>query len=110
MASESSASLLTSSMGMSGVRGGGGLEQQTGEIFSASDEGSGEATGGGTRVASGVEGAEETVPRDQTSILGVWNSGEYLGEAGTSGRSGEPTAEIGGLQHSAQWHKQFCIS
>ena len=75
----------------------GGLEQQAGGIFSASDGGSGKAIGGGTRMASGVEGAEETVPRDRTSILGVWNSGEYSGEAGTSGRSGEPTAEMGGL-------------
>ena len=109
MASESSASLMTSSMGTSRAQGGGGLEQQAGGIFSASDGGS-EVTGGGTGIASGVEGAEETLPRDQTSILGVWNSGEYLGEAGTSGRSGEPTAEIGGLRCSAQWHKQFCMS
>ena len=84
-------------MGISGVRGGGGLEQQAGGIFSASDGGRGEATGGGTGMGSGVIGAKDTIPRDQTSILGVWNSGEYLGEAGTSGRSGEPTAEIGGL-------------
>ena len=73
------------------------MEQQAGGIFSASDEGRGEATGGGTGIASGVEGAKETVPRDGTSILGVWNSREYSGEVGTSGRSGEPTAEIGGL-------------
>ena len=89
-------------MGTSGARGGEGLEQQAGGIFSASDGGSGEAAGGGTGIASGVDGAEETAPRDQTSILGVWNSGEYSGEAGTSGRSGEPTTEIGGLRCSAQ--------
>ena len=85
------------------------MEQQVGGIFSASEGGSGEPTGGGIRRASGVDGAEETVPRDQNSILGVWNSGEYSGEAGTSGRSGEPTAEIGGLRHSAQWHKWFSL-
>ena len=79
-------------MGTSGARGGRGLEQQVGGIFSASDDGRGEATGGGTGIASGVEGAEETEPRDRTSILGVWNSGEYSGEAGTAGRAGEPTA------------------
>ena len=65
-------------------------------MFSLSDGGSGEATGGGTGIGSGVTGAEDMSPRDQTSILGVWNSGEYLGEAGTSGRSGEPMAEMGG--------------
>ena len=84
-------------MGTSGAQGGRGLEQQAGGIFSASDDGKGEATGGGTGIASGVEGAEETEPRDRTSILGVWTSGEYSGEAGTAGRVGEPTAEIGGL-------------
>ena len=78
-------------------------------MFSVSDEGSGEMTGGGTRIGSGVAGAEETLPRDQTSILGVWNSGEYLGEAGTSGRSGEPMAKMGGLQQLAQWHNWSCI-
>ena len=78
------------------------MEQQAGGIFSASDGGRGEATGGETGMASGVEGANDTVPRDQTSILGVWNSGEYSGEAGTLGRSGEPAAEMGRLQHSAQ--------
>ena len=83
IASESSASLMTSSMGTSGAQGGRGLEQQAGGIFSASDEGRGEATGGGIGIGSGVEGAEETVPREWTSILGVWNSGEYSGEAGT---------------------------
>ena len=62
------------------------LKQQAGGIFSASDGGSGEATGAGTGIGSRVAGAKETVPRDQTSILGVWNSGEYLGEVGTSGR------------------------
>ena len=46
------------------------MEQQAGGIFSASEGGSGEARGGGTRMASGVVGAEETVPRDQISILG----------------------------------------
>ena len=51
-------------MGTSGARGGGGLEQQVGGIFSASDDGRGEATGGGTKIGSGVEGAEETEPRD----------------------------------------------
>ena len=85
-------------MGTSGARGGRGLEQQAGRIFSTSDDGRGEATGGGIGVGSGVEGAEETEPRDQTSILGVWNSGEYSGEAGTTGRLGEPTAEMGGLR------------
>ena len=89
-------------MGMSGARGGEGLEQQAGGIYSASEEGRGEATGGGTGIGSGVDGAEETEPRDRTSILGVWNSGEYSGEAGTAGRAGEPTAEIGGMQQSAQ--------
>ena len=89
-------------MGTSGARGGEELEQQAGGIFSASEEGRGEATGGGTGIGSGVEGAEETEPRDQTSILGVWNSREYSGEAGTAGRAGEPTAEIGGMQRSAQ--------
>ena len=84
-------------MGTSGAQGGGGLEQQVGGMFLASEGGSGEPTGGGIGRASGVKGAEETVPRDQTSILKVWNSGEYSGEVGTSGRSGEPTAEIGGL-------------
>ena len=74
-------------MGTSGARGGGGLEQQAGGMFSASDGGRGEATGGGTGIASGVEGAEETELRDRTSILGVWNSGEYSGEAGTAGRA-----------------------
>ena len=88
---------MTSSMGMSRTRGEGGLEQQGGGMFSLSDGGSGEVTGGGTRIGSGVAGAKDTVPRDRTSILGVWNSGEYLGEARTSGRSGEPTAEIGGI-------------
>ena len=101
---------MTSSMGTSGAQGGGGLEQQAGGIFSASDGGSGEAAAGGTRIGSGVVGAEDTIPRDQTSILGVWNSGEYLGEAGTPGRLGEPTAEIGGLRRLAQWHKQSCMS
>ena len=62
---------MTSSMGTSRVRGGGGLEQQAGGISSASDGGSGEAAGGGTGIGSGVAGAEDTVPRDQTSILGV---------------------------------------
>ena len=33
-------------------------------MFSASDEGSGEATGGGSRIGSGVVGAKDTVPRD----------------------------------------------
>ena len=94
-------------MGTSGARGGGGLEQQAGGIFSASDGGRGEATGGGTGIGSGVIGAKETVLRERTSILGVWNSGEYSGEAGTLGKSGEPTAEIGGLRRSAQWHKRF---
>ena len=70
---------MTSSMGTSGARGGGGLEQQAGGIFSTSDGGRGEATGGGTGIGLGVEGAEETVLREQTSILGVWNSGEYSG-------------------------------
>ena len=84
-------------MGTSGARGGGGLEQQAGGIFSASDEGRGEAMGGGTGMGSGVDEAEETVPRDWTSILGVWNFGEYLGEAGTAKRAREATAEIGGL-------------
>ena len=84
-------------MGTSGARGGRGLEQQAGGTFSASDDGRGEATGGGTGIGSGVEGAEETEPRDQTSILGVWNSGGYSGEVGTAGRAGEPTAKIGGL-------------
>ena len=64
IASESSASLMTSSMGTSGARGGRGLEQQAGGMFSASDDGREEATGGGIRIASGVEGAEETEPRD----------------------------------------------
>ena len=96
-------------MSTSGTRGGGGLEQQVGGIFSASEEGRGEATGGGMGIGSGVEGAEETVPRERTSILGVWNSGEYSGEAGTAGRSGEPTAEIGGLQQSEQWHNRSCM-
>ena len=85
-------------MGTSGARGGAGLEQQAGGIFSASDEGRGEATGGGIGIGSGVDGAEETVPRERTSILGVWNSREYSGEAGIAGKAGEPTAEIGGLQ------------
>ena len=58
-------------MGTSGVQGGGGLEQQAGGMFSASDGGSGEAAGGGTGIGSGVVGAEDTVPRDRTSILGV---------------------------------------
>ena len=62
---------MTSSMGTSRVRGGGGLEQQVGRIFSASEGGSGEPTGGGIGRASGVDGAKETVLRDQTSILGV---------------------------------------
>ena len=62
---------MTSSVGTSGARGGRGLEQQAGGIFSASDEGRGEATGGGIGIASGIEGAEETVPSDQTSMLGV---------------------------------------
>ena len=78
-------------------------------MFSASDGGSGEVTGGGTGIGSGVAGAEDTVPRDQTFILGVWTSGEYLGEPGTSGRSGEPTTEMGELRRSAQWHNQSCI-
>ena len=78
------------------------MEQQAGGIFSASDEGRGEATGGGIGIGSGVKGAEETVPREWTSMLGVWNYGEYLGEAGTAGKAGEPTAEIGGLRRSAQ--------
>ena len=82
-------------MGMSRARGG-GLELHGGGIFLLSDGGSGEAAGGGTGIGSGVAGAEDTNPRDRTSILGVWNSREYLGEAGTSGRSGEPTAEING--------------
>ena len=74
-----------------------------GGMFSASDDGRGEATGGGTIIGSGVEGAEETEPRDLTSILGVWNSGEYSGEVGIAGRAGEPTVEIGGCQgHSTQ--------
>ena len=85
-------------MGTSGARRGRGLEQQAGGIFSASDDGRGEATGGGTGTASGVDGAEEMEPRDRTSILGVWNSGEYSGEPGTAGKAGEPTAEIGGLR------------
>ena len=96
-------------MGMSGAQGGGGLEQQVGGIFSASEEGRGEVTGGGTGIDSGVKGAEETEPRDRTSILGVWNSGEYSGEVGIAGRAGEPTAEIGGLRRSAQWHNQSCM-
>ena len=100
---------MTSSMGTSGAQGGSGLEQQAGGMFSASDEGRGEVTGGGTGIGSGVEGAKETEPRDQTSILGVWNSREYSGEAGTAGRAGEPTAEIGGLRQSAQWHNQSCM-
>ena len=65
-------------------------------MFSLSEGGRGEAIGGGTGIGSRVVGAEDTVPRDQISILGVWNSGEYFGEAGTSGRAGEPTAEMGG--------------
>ena len=85
-------------MGTSGARGGRGLEQQAGGIFSASDDRRGEVTGGGTGVGSGVDGAEETEPIDRTSILGVWNSGEYSGEAGAAGKLGEPTAEIGGLR------------
>ena len=85
------------------------MEQQAGGTFSASDDGRGEATGGRTRIGSGVEGAKETEPRDRTSILGVWNSGEYSGEAGTAGRAGELTAEIGGLRRSAQWHNQSCM-
>ena len=96
-------------MGTRGARGGRGLEQQAGGIFSASDDGKGKATGGGTGTGSGVEGAEETVPRDLTSILGLWNSGEYSGEAGTAGRAGELTAEMGGLRRSAQWHNQSCM-
>ena len=84
-------------MGTSGAQGGGGLEQQAGGMFSASDGRRGAVAGGGTRIGSGVVGAKETIPRDQTFILGVWNSGEYSGEAGTSGRSGEPTTEIGGM-------------
>ena len=93
---------MSSSMGTSGAQGGRGLEQQEGGMFSLLDGGSGEVMGGGTRIGSGVVGAEDTNPRDRTSILGVWNSGEYSGEAGTSGRSGEPTAEIGGPQQLAQ--------
>ena len=89
---------MTSSMGTSGAQGGGGLEQQARGIFSASEEGRGEATGGGIGIGSGVEGAEEMVLRERTSMLGVWNSGEYSGEAGTAGRAREPTAEIGGLR------------
>ena len=65
------------------------MEQQAGGIFSTSDGGRGEATGGGIGMGSRLEGTEETVPRDQTSILGVWNSREYLGEVGTAGRDGE---------------------
>ena len=84
-------------MGTSRAQGGGGLEQQAGGMFSASDGGRGEAIGGGTGIGSRVTGAEDTIPRDQTSMLGVWNSGEYLGEVGTSGKSGEPTAEMGGM-------------
>ena len=100
---------MTSSMGTSGAQGGGGLEQQGGGMFLLSDGGSREATGGGTGIGSGVVGANETDPRDQTSILGVWYSREYLGEVGTPGRSGEPMAEMGGPQQSAQWHNQFRI-
>ena len=66
-------------------------------MFSLSDGGSGGATGGGTRIGSGVAGAKDTIPRDRTSMLGVWNCGEYSGKAGTSGKSGEPTAEMGGM-------------
>ena len=51
-------------------------------MFSTLDGGRGEAIGGGTGIGSGVAGAEDTVPRDQTSILRVWNSREYLGRQG----------------------------
>ena len=55
-------------------------------MFLLSDGGSREVMGGGTGIGSGVAGAKDTVPRDRTSMLGVWNSREYSGEAGTSGR------------------------
>ena len=83
-------------MGMCRTQEGGGLKQQAGGMYSASDGGRGEAIGGETGIGSGVAGADEINPRDQTSILGVWNSREYSGEAGTSGRAGEPIAEMGG--------------
>ena len=40
-----------------------------GGIFSASDDGRGEVTGGGTGIGSGVEGAKETEPRDCQELL-----------------------------------------
>ena len=40
-------------------------------MLSLSDGGSEKATGGGTGTGSGVAGAEDTVSRDRTSILGV---------------------------------------
>ena len=55
------------------------MEQQAGGMFSASDGGSGEVAGGGTGMGSGVAGAKDTVPRDQTSMLGVWNSRVFRG-------------------------------